>query len=127
MYGNNFGDAGDLAALHNAVVNADAQSTGVDISAYDGQVMFVLNTLNTAGTNPTLAAKLQHSDVIGSGYTDVTGGGFTAAAAVATAQKIALNSDNLKKYVRVDFDIGGTDTPAYSVSANIIGPKKVND
>lgn len=127
MYGKNYGDAGDLTALHNAAVAADGQSTGVDISAYDGQVMFVLTTLNTAGSTPTLAAKLQHSDSSGSGYTDVTGGAFTGATTAATAEKLSINSDTLKKYVRVDFDIGGTSSPSYAVAANIIGPKKVND
>lgn len=127
MYGANYGDAGDLTALHHAVVNSDSQSTGVDISAYDSQVAFILSGLNTAGSTPTLAVKVQHSDSSGSGYTDVTGGAFTGLITGAASEKIALNTDGLKKYVRLDFDIGGTSSPAYTIFAAILGAKKVND
>lgn len=126
-YGKNWGDAGDLTSLHNAAVSSDSQSTGVDVSAYDGQVAIVLGAINTAGTTPTLAVKVQESDSSGSGYTDVTGGGFAAIDNTGGIQKIVLNADALKKYIRLDFDIGGTSSPAFGVSAAIIGPKKVND
>jgi len=76
-------------------------------------------------TDYTLTAKIQHSNTTTSvDFADVTGGGFTAAAAnTAFQEKIYLNSNDLRRYVRVLFTVtGGTGTGAVSVVA--LGSKK---
>jgi hypothetical protein len=63
---------------------------------------------------------LQHSATTTAGdFADITGGGFTAAAAnTAFSEKIYLNSDNLLRYVRVLFTVsGGSGTGSVSVTA----------
>ena len=49
-------------------------------------------------------------------YADVSGGGFTALDADPTSEKLALNFDQAPRYLRVNYDIGGTVSPAYTVA-----------
>jgi hypothetical protein len=91
----------------------------VDLLAYEGDMTFVLDHA-AAGSGVTLTAKIQHSDTTTAGdFTDVTDGGFTAAAAnTAGFSGITLNTDVMKRYVRVLFTVtGGTGTGAASVVA----------
>ena len=48
-------------------------------------------------------------------YADVTGGGFTGLTTVSSIQKKALDFDTLPRYLRLNYDIGGTVSPAYTV------------
>lgn len=128
-YAVNAGDAiTQLAAQANAEISADGNSATLDLKGavtanpsaaknYDGQIAFLMDALNTAGTNPTLAVKLQHSDDDVT-YTDVTGGGFTSlsGASQSSQQKVVVQANALKRYVQVNYDIGGTNTPKYFVS-----------
>lgn len=189
-----------------ASISADGNTAGVDIRSLCGQGAVLLTALNTAGTSPTLATKLQHApeaDVVtsvtpgsntGNGtctqvyggpdavaetitvtvkaggttasvvggvsgaladatigtlyqsakvefmltqgatpfaendsfaivttartYSDVDGGGFTglSGAGQASIQKKGLDFDKLGRYLRVNYDIGGTSSPAYTVA-----------
>lgn len=102
--------------------------TGVDISAYEGVLSFVLDATNRAGTTPTLAVKLQHNDVStggDSGWADVPSGAFTGLTDAAhSPQTIHLQKNALKKYVRSYRDIGGTSSPAYDTSVLMVAYKK---
>jgi hypothetical protein len=49
-------------------------------------------------------------------YADVSGGAFTGLTTVASIQKNALNFDQLPRYLRVNYDIGGTVSPQYVVA-----------
>lgn len=117
----NLGSKTDLLVLHaSAVVTATGAGTPayIDLNAYDGDALFVINAA-AAGSGVTLTAKLQHSDTTTSGdFADISGGGFTAAAAnTAFAEKIYLNTDGLKRYVRVYFTVsGGSGTGAVACS-----------
>lgn len=188
-----------------AAVSADGNTAGIDCRNLICQGGLLLTALNTAGTNPTLAIKLQgtqEADVVtsvtpgantGNGtctqvyggpdavaenitltfsnattaavvgsvsgalgnatvgtlfsnaqveflltagsaawingdtivivttartYADVAGGGFTGltGALQASIQKLALDFDKLPRYLRVNYDIGGTVSPAYTVA-----------
>jgi len=46
-----------------ATVTADGNSAGIDVSAYRGEILVGLQALNTAGSTPTLAIKLQHAQM----------------------------------------------------------------
>lgn len=189
-----------------AVVAADSSTAGIDCRNLIGQGAILLTALNTAGTNPTLAIKLQgtqDTDVVtsvtpgsntGTGtctqvyggpdavaenitvtvksgattasvvgsvtgakadatigtlyqssivefmltqggtafvendsfvivttartYADVSGGAFTSltGANQASIQKKAINFDQLPRFLRVNYDIGGTVSPSYTLA-----------
>lgn len=186
-----------------AAISADGNTAGVDCRNLIGQGALILTALNTAGTNPTLAVKLQgtqDADVVtsvtpgantGNGtctqvyggpdavaenitltfsnattaavvgsvsgalgnatvgtlfskanveflltagsaawingdtivivttartYADVAGGAFTGLTTGASIQKKAINFDQVPRYLRVNYDIGGTVSPAYTVA-----------
>ena len=193
-----------------ANVTADGNSPGVDIVDYSGEVLVHLTSLNTVGTNPTLAVKLQHasdSDIVtsvtpgsntGNGtftqvyggadsvaenititfssatefavsgsvtgamaagtvgtlyssaqveflvtagsaafvnndtcvivttartYADVSGGAFTGLTSGGAQQGLAINVDKIGRYLRLNFDIGGTVGPSYVIGAALYGIK----
>lgn len=116
-----------LSILGLASVTADGNGSGVDISAYEGVLGFVQVCKNTAGTTPTMDNKLQHSEDNVT-FTDVTGGAFTqvtdAGSSAQVTQKIEIQKNALKKYVRVAKDIGGTSTPAFNTAVILIAHKK---
>lgn len=186
-----------------AAISADGNTAGVDCRSLIGQGALILTARNTAGTNPTLAVKLQgtqDADVVtsvtpgantGNGtctqvyggpdavaenitltfsnattaavvgsvsgalgnatvgtlfsnanveflltagsaawingdtivivttartYADVAGGAFTGLTTGASIQKKAINFDQVPRYLRVNYDIGGTVSPAYTVA-----------
>lgn len=186
-----------------AAISADGNTAGVDCRSLIGQGALILTARNTAGTNPTLAVKLQGTQdadvvtsvtpgantengtctqvyggpdavaenitltfsnattaaVVGSvsgalgnatvgtlfsnanveflltagsaawingdtivivttarTYADVAGGAFTGLTTGASIQKKAINFDQLPRYLRVNYDIGGTVSPAYTVA-----------
>ena len=193
-----------------AAVAADGNSAGVDVVDYAGEVLVHLSSLNTAGTNPTLAVKLQHAgdgDIVtsvtpgsntGNGtftqvyggpdtvaenititfssasafavsgsvtgamaagtvgtlystpqvefmvtagsaafingdtcvivttvrtWADVDGGAFTGLTTLGAQQGLAVNIDKLGRWLRLNFDIGGTAGPSYVIGAALYGEK----
>lgn len=88
----------------------------IDTQQYEGDIVFSLSHA-AAGSGVTLTAKLQESDASGSGYTDISGAAFTAAAAnTAGFSSVGVNVDNTKRYIQVLFTVtGGTGTGAACV------------
>lgn len=125
MYGANPADAIKPVALSQAAITATGNTTGVDVSAFDGGGSVLLATAAPAGTTPTLAAKLQESDTLGGTYTDVPGGAFTALAGVAALEQLPINWTERKAFLRVANTVGGT-TPSYPVNIIAFGSKQVN-
>ncbi|WKZ15435.1 MAG: hypothetical protein QY317_16185 [Candidatus Jettenia caeni] len=103
-------------------------SSAVDVSAYEGNAIIVLDSaLADAGTNPTLDAKITHCDTSDGTYTDISGAAFAQVTDAAdSTQKIIVNLDSVKKYIKADYTIGGTDTPKFSFSVNLFALKKYN-
>lgn len=124
-YGVNIADTAQLLNLQDcANVTSSGNGTGVDLQDYDGEAIAILKVgAATAGTNPTMDCKLQES-ADDSTYTDVSGGGFTQVTTTASQQKISLNTDELKRYVRLVKTIGGTSSPSFPMSAKIVAWKK---
>ena len=101
--------------------------TGIDVLAYEGVALVVLNASAGTGTNPTLDVKLQHSDD-DSTYADVTGGTFTQVTDVAGSAGVQvkrINVSDLKRYVRVIGTIAGT-TPSFDFAVEFVGVKKAS-
>ena len=109
-------------------VTANNNSTGIDISQYIGTLKIKLDAQNQAGTNPTLDVKIQESDTIDGTYTDVTDGEFTQVTDAAVADEdIILDTRALKKFIRTDDVIGGTDTPSFDRAVTLVGRKQVGN
>lgn len=120
----------NLPAFPSAGAAASPQVFAGDLSGAE-VIGIEWKAVNTAGTNPTLDAKLQHSrDGIKWHDVDATNAKFTQAAlALATTEQFVQIPANLElmKYLRLAFTIGGTAGPSYTVTwwvlFNQLGPK----
>jgi hypothetical protein len=112
-----------------SAVTSTAAIASVDLGQYIGKVLLVLTARNTAGTNPTLALKVQNSAAADTGQADISGKAFTGLTTtnVNGVQTMELDTAamTLGKYVNIHGTIGGTDNPAYVVSVVVIGRKQV--
>ena len=87
---------------------ATANGTGVDVSGYTREAIFILDCEAGSGTSPTNDVKIQDSDD-NSTFADVSGLTFTQVTdAAASHQKISTPADGLRKYVRAVSTLGGT-------------------
>lgn len=115
--------------LPQQAVTADGNGTGIDVTQFVGAIAVMLACKAAAGTSPTLDVKLQESDTLGSGYTDIAGATFTqatdAGSSAATLEKIVVNVDSAKKYIRAVADIGGSASPQFLVTCVAVGVKQV--
>jgi len=132
-----------VSAITNSIVNAQAATllaaasrsasangTGVDVSAYEGHAIVVVELTNVSGTSPTADFKLQECDTVGGTYTDLGAAGSLHAAVAATQvgaasslQKLAVEVQATKKFVRAVLTLGGT-SPVYTCAAYLVGQKK---
>lgn len=206
-----FAAASTLATIKAPVsVTADGNTAGFELTPYFGKVAFILSALNTAGSSPTMAIKLQSSvdaDLIGaitgtrtgngtiteivaqadavteaitiaftsataftvtgatSGslaagtvgtkyvsaqieflitagstafenldeiiiavtgrtWADVTGAAFTGLTTGTSIQRISVDADKLPRFGRFAMDIGGTSSPAYTLSIAALGMRQ---
>lgn len=95
--------------------------TGVDVSACKGSMVVILDSA-AASAGDTLDVKIQESDSLGSGYTDVSGATFTqVTAGAASVAKISLNADALKKYIRAIGTIAGNGSESITFSVTALG------
>jgi hypothetical protein len=54
-------------------------------------------------------------------YADVGSGAFTGLTTTGSVQRLAVNLDKLGRYLRLNFDIGGTVGPSYIVGCGLYG------
>ena len=89
-----------------------------DLRALDGDIQIMLDS-GAAAASGTMTGKIQHSNTTTSGdFEDVTGGGFTAVAQVASKQVITLSKDDLRRYIRFVGTIAASGTTSYSVNGS---------
>jgi hypothetical protein len=111
------------ASLHaNALCASTAVSSALDLSDYEGLVTLVLDA-TAQGSGITNAMKVTESDTSGGSYTDVTGGGFTSVTNSVSRQEIQLDTDKMKRFVKLDKTVTGGTGTGY-VSVQVIGKKK---
>ena len=112
-----------LSLLANDVVTATGTGSAVDLQLYEGDIAVILDA-EAGGAGITYAVKLTESDTSGGSYTDVTGGAFTTTTAnTALVEKISVNTDGTKRFVKASVTVaGGTGAGAVSVVA--LGSKK---
>lgn len=112
-----------LNLFPSAARTATANGTGVDLQQYSGDVAVLLDSAAGTGTSPTLDVKLQDS-ADNSTFADISGATFTQVTSAAAAQeKIVINKDAARRYVRAVATIGGT-SPSFTFSVNAVGIKK---
>lgn len=88
-------------------------SSAIDLSVLDaeGPVAICVSAKTTAGTGPTVAAKIQTSSDDGGSdaYADLTDGGFTLD--TDGFGVLYVDPAAVEQYLKVVFTVGGTDTP----------------
>lgn len=126
MNSNNLADRMQTINLHAlASVTADGLSAAQDLVDYEGDLLLVIEVSNpVAGTNPTMDCALHHADTSGGSYSAVSGTAITQVTTTGSVTSVALNRNDLKRFVKLNKDIGGTSSPEYYVSAKIFGLKK---
>lgn len=108
------GACSQISLLAPQSINADGNTAGVDCRAFVGKVLVTLASLNTAGTNPTLAIKLQHAheaDLIGAISYSGTGNG--------TLTEVEAGPDAVAETIIITFSNATTAAVSGSVSGSL--------
>lgn len=118
-----------IAPLNNAAGTVDG--TGVDRTGFHSLVVDAeVGTLEGTPTTVAVDVKVQHSDTLGSGYTDFKPEGTAASGAVAqitaasTRKRKSINLDGAKKYIRVEQVVaftGGSTPKANTAVVLVLG------
>lgn len=107
-----------------AAVTGDTLSSAIDLAAYEGQIMVVVNVA-AAGSGNTIDLNMKEASTSGGSYTDVASGSFTQIGNTASQQTLVLNKNALKRYVKLNIDITTGTSISADVAASILGFKKV--
>lgn len=113
--------------IQNASLTVTANSTGLDVSDYEGVIAVSLRVASITGT-PTLDTAVKHSATSGGSYaqavkTDGTNAIFTQFAA-AGGQRILIDTNGILGFLRLEHTVGGG-SPVLNVTAFVTGVKKV--
>jgi hypothetical protein len=85
--------------LATTTITATGNQTGVDLQGFEGDVQIIL-AATAAGSSNSLTFRIEEA-ADNSTYTAATGGSFTVVANAASKQVITLNSNDLKRYIRL--------------------------
>ena len=111
-----------IAGHPTAARTSTGQTSGIDLKNYDGDVVFLLDSAAGTGTSPTLDVTIEDS-ADNSSFAAITGAAFTQVVDAASAQKLVVNKDSARRYVRIKYTVGGT-TPSFTFSVNAVGVLK---
>lgn len=116
----------ELLSFHpTAARTTTGDGTGVDLQQYDGDLVLILDAAAAgAGTNPTLDVTVEHSDESAANFAQIGTTAFTRVTDAASRQKLVISKDEAKRYVRVKYTIGGTNSPSFTFSVTGVGVKK---
>jgi hypothetical protein len=85
--------------LATTTITGTGNQTGVDLAGYEGDVQMILSG-TAAGSGADLTFRIEESDD-NSTFTAATGGTFTAIGNAAYKEVKTLNSNDLKRYIRL--------------------------
>ncbi len=113
-----------LALIPAADVSSDGNGSPFDLRGYVGDILLRADVGNaTAGTSPTLDLVVKKSSDNSNwsnanvAFTQITNGG---------AQVLSYDTRAFPRYMRVDKDIGGSNSPSYPVSVVGLAQKAYN-
>jgi hypothetical protein len=89
----------------------------------EGEAVAILDCKAGSGTTPTMDVKLQDS-ADNSSWADISGATFTQVTSTASQQKLTINTNNVRRYVRAVGTIGGTSTPTFIYAVSMLYSKK---
>ena len=107
--------------LATTTITATGDQAGVDLAGYEGDVQIIL-TGTAAGADADLTFRIEES-ADNSTFTAATGGTFTAIGNAAYKEVITLNSNDLKRYIRLSCT-AETGTASSAVTCLGFGLKK---
>ena len=107
--------------LATTTITATGDQTGVDLAGYEGDVQIILSG-TAAGAAADLTFRIEES-ADDSTYSAVTGGTFTAIGNAAYKEVLTLNSNDLKRYIRLSCT-AETGTASSAVTCFGFGLKK---
>jgi hypothetical protein len=107
--------------LATTTITAVGDQTGVDLAGYEGDVQIILSG-TAAGAGADLTFRIEES-ADNSTFTAATGGTFTAIGNAAYKEVITLNSNDLKRYIRLSCT-AETGTASSAVTCFGFGLKK---
>jgi hypothetical protein len=111
-----------VTALSTALA-VTATGNGPAVNVGDYQSIALIHLHAGPGNSGTSTFKLQHSEDGSTNWEDVPGGAFAAVATTASAQTLKINSDILRKFVRVVDTLAGG-ASAISRSVTLVGVKQ---
>lgn len=115
----NYGDISIAkAVLAPATITSTTTGSAVDLRDYSGEVAVLLNVAGSGAGS--VVVKLTHCDTSGGSYVDIAGAVFTEVTDTASHQKLSLNKDELKRYMKAVATIAG-ETPSQTVACSVIG------
>lgn len=115
----NYGDISIAkSVLAPATITATTTGSAVDLRDLSGEAAVILNV--AGGGDGSVTVKLTHCDTSGGVYTDVTGAVFTAVTSAASHQKMSINRDELKRYIKAVATVSG-ETPSQTLACSLIG------
>ena len=107
--------------LATTTITATGDQTGVDLAGYEGDVQIILSG-TAAGADADLTFRIEES-ADDSTYSAATGGTFTAIGNAAYKEVLTLNSNDLKRYIRLSCP-AETGTASSAVTCVGFGLKK---
>ena len=107
--------------LATTTITGTGDQTGVDLAGYEGDVQIILSG-TAAGADADLTFRIEES-ADDSTYSAATGGTFTAIGNAAYKEVITLNSNDLKRYIRLSCT-AETGTASSAVTCFGFGLKK---
>lgn len=123
---NALAQAGVLRAIVAGTYTSTETGTGVDVSAWDGIAVAVLDSSLGGGTTPTLNVTLEDSDAVGGTYAAIPGAAFVEVddTAGGSTQVIAFDVGAANGFVRAVGTIAGGGSETFDFSVTLLGIPK---
>ena len=102
-----------------ATATATANGASVDVRDLSGIAAIVLDSAAGTGTMPTLAITIQDSPDGTTSWAAIPGAAFTQVAGTASQQKIPVNVNACRGFLRAVETLGGT-TPSFVRSVTLL-------
>lgn len=116
---NNFGDVAIAAALIPAgEITETTTGAAFDLKDFAGEAVVILSA--AADGVGTVNVKLTHSATADGTYTDVAGAAFDEVEDAASHQKLSIDTDEMKRFVKAVATVAGVDA-AQVISVSIVG------